>query len=64
MTKNGMTRKEKNIVVGMAYILNRDLCAPFKCPEEGCDNCPIHNAAVQFDKGITALLDIPLIEGE
>ena len=64
MTKDGMTKEEKTIAEGMAYILNQDLCGPFECSPEGCENCPIHNASVYLDKAITALLGMPIIEGE
>ena len=63
MTEKGMTKEEKTIAEGMAYILNQDLCGPFECPEEGCDTCPLHNAAIYLDKFLSALRDIPVIEG-
>lgn len=63
MKINGATKQEKNILEGMVYILNQDLCGPFECPTEGCENCPIHNALALLDRALIALESIPMIEG-
>ena len=63
MTKDGMTKEEKNIAEGIVFMLNQDLCGPFECPPEGCDQCPLHNVMVNLDETTRVLLNIPIIEG-
>ena len=41
MTEEGMNKEEKAIFMGMLAVLNTDLCAPFVCPYDGCDTCPL-----------------------
>lgn len=41
MTKDGMNKEEKAIFMGMLAVLDTDICAPFVCPKDGCDNCPL-----------------------
>ena len=41
MTVDKMTDVEKARLEGMETIFNVDICTVFKCPEEGCTECPL-----------------------
>lgn len=41
MTKDKMTDVEKARLEGMETIFNVDICTVFRCPEEGCTECPL-----------------------
>lgn len=49
MTKDGMNEIEKATLQGIAAVLNLDICDSFQCPDEGCDECPLHKVCVAQD---------------
>lgn len=60
MTKDGINKEEQAILLGMAHMLNRDLCAVFVCPEEGCDECPFYPVALEQEALIRAIAEVPV----
>ena len=59
MTEQGMNKEEKAIFMGMLAVLNTDLCAPFVCPEDGCDTCPLASVVEAHNHFLNIACQIP-----
>lgn len=48
--KKKLTPNEVGILEGMRVLFDVDICAPFPCPRDGCESCPLNKLARAQEK--------------
>lgn len=54
--KKKLTPNEVGTLEGLRLLYDVDICAPFPCPRNGCENCPL-NKLVKAQENFMAELD-------
>ena len=45
-----LTEQEKGILEGVRLLVDIDICAPFPCSRNGCENCPLNKLVKAQEK--------------
>lgn len=48
--KKKLTPNEVGILEGMRTLYDVDICAPFPCPRNGCEFCPLNELVMAQEK--------------
>lgn len=53
--KKKLTPNEAGVLEGMRVLFDVDICAPFPCPRNGCESCPLNKLAMAQENFIAEL---------